>query len=369
MGFLDIFTGAGQARAQKTLRGLQGQTFERNLDTFLTGNTNARNESINGTNAAIGTLTGSRDAAGKVIGAGGEKAAGLIDQGVASAKDALGKARRSFGQAGSAYDPLAASAKRFEPAVGLYADAAGLNGADGLTRARQSFGDSLRNSFEFDQGLQAINRARAARGGGTINSGNIDRDTQIYGQNLANSKTDAFMDRLLAMADRTTGLQSAVAAGQAGAANNIGNTYNQEAGYLNAGGANKAQLAADTAKRIAGLTSNAGAQIAGLQTGVADRLSNLAQNRATGEIGLRSDYTGGLGQSLLAERNARDAASQKSLDYGIKAAQIAASIASGGLGGIPGLGSLGSLGKTAITGSLPLIGPVPRTRASALPLV
>jgi len=338
MSFKDLFTGSGAARAQKAVRGLQGQTFDRNLAIHNAGYGDARNETINGRDAAITTITGSRDAAGNTLRTGGAEAINHINQGVGAAQGALGKAREAFGTAGKAYDPLANIAKRFDPAVGVYADAVGLNGSEGLTRARTAFGNSLQNSFELDQGLEAINRARAARGAGTISGGNVDRDTQVYGQNYANSKTNAYLDRLLGLVDRTSGLQGTVAAGRAGSANNIGNTYAAEAGYLNTGGTNKAQIAADTANRIAGLTSATGTQVANAQLSTSDRLANLALGRAHGEIDMRTNYADRLGTSLLAEQQARNAAYGRSLDVGMKALKAAASVAGAKF---PGLGKLG----------------------------
>jgi len=355
MSFKDLFTGSGAARAQKTIRGLHGQTFDRNLAIHNAGYGGARNETIKGRDAATTTVTGARDAAGNTIRTGGAEAINHINQGVGAAQGALGKAREAFGTAGKAYDPLTDIANRIDPAVGVYADAVGLNGNEGLTRARTAFGNSLQNSFELDQGLEAINRARAARGAGTISGGNVDRDTQVYGQNYANSKTNAYLDRLLGLLDRTSGLQGTVAAGRAGSANNIGNTYATEAGYLNAGGANKAQIAADTANRIAGLTSAAGTQIANAQLSASDRLANLALGRAQGEIGLRTNYADRLGGSLLAEQQAREAGYGRSLDFGLKTLGAAKSIAGAGF---PGLKSASGAIRN-LSGAIPVPTPKP----------
>lgn len=355
MPFKDLFTGSGAVRAQKTVRGLQGDTFNRNLAAHNAGYTGARNETITGRDAAITTLRGAQDAAGNAIRAGGADAIHHINRGVGAAQGALGKAREAFGTAGKAYDPLSTIAKRIDPAVGIYADAVGLNGDEGLTRARTAFGNSLQNSFELDQGLEAINRARAARGAGTISGGNVDRDAQVYGQNYANSKTNAYMDRLLGLVDRTSGLQGTVAAGRAGAANNIGNTYATEAGYLNAGGATKAQVAADTANRIAGLSSATGSQIANTQLSASDRLSNLAIGRAQGEIGMRTNHADRLGGSLLAEQQAREAAYGRSLDLGMNALGAAVSVAGGG---IPGLKTVSGAVRN-LSGAIPVPKPRP----------
>lgn len=326
MGIFDSLTGSGQARAQKTIRGLHGQTFDKNLGILNAANTSARTETIGATDKAINTLTGARDAAGNQIRSGGSQAIGHIDKGIVNAQSALGNARDYFGRAGGAYEPLNAIAKQFDASIGAYNDAIGLNGEEGVTRARKIFGNSLQNQFELEQGLEAINRSRAARGGGTINSGNIDRDTQVFGQEYANSKTDSHLDRISGLVNQNIGLRNTVATGQANAANNIGNSFGQEAGYLNAGGTSKAQIAADTASNIARLTSATGNSVAGLQLGVGERLANLAQGRANSEINLRQNYVNTLGNSLLAERQARDDASGKVIALGTKAADLAAGI-------------------------------------------
>lgn len=342
MGIFDSLTGAGQARAQKTVRGLQGQTFDKNLGILNAANASARAETVGATDKAINTLTGARDAAGNQIRSGGTQAIGHIDKGVVGAQDALGKARNHFGQAGGAYEPLNAIAKQFDGSIGAYNDAIGLNGAEGVTRARKTFGNSLQNQFELEQGLEAINRSRAARGGGTINSGNIDRDTQVFGQDYANSKTNSHLDRLSGLVNQNIGLRSAVATGQANAANNIANSFGQEAGYLNAGGTSKAQIAADTAFNIARLTSATGTSVAGLQSGVGERLANLAQGRGNSEINLRQNYANTFGNSLLAERQARDDASGKVIALGVKAAELAAGIVGPRLPGLSAAGGGGA---------------------------
>lgn len=318
MGLFDIFTGSGQARAQKTVRGFQGKNHETNQNTLRAGYANARNEVIQGRDAAIHTLQGSRDAAQNLLRQGAETAQTAIAEGTGAALDAHGNARQAFAGAGRAYDGLQALSDDLGAGFRAYNDALGLNGQEGQTRARTAFANSLQNTFEFDQGLEAINRARAARGAGTVAGGNIDRDTQVFGQSLANSRTGAYLDRLLGQADRKLATEGTIAAGRAGAQTAIGQSYLSEAGVNERAAQSRAGIATGTASQLAAQASTTGSAVASLQAGVADRLAALAQGQALGEIGLRQDFESKISNSILAERNARDRASQNLLDTGFK---------------------------------------------------
>lgn len=318
MGLFDIFTGSGQARAQKTVRGFQGQNHEINQDTLRAGFANARNEMIQGRDAAIHTLQGSRDAAHSALQRGAEAAETAISQGKNSALDAHGNARQAFAGAGDAYGDLQALSDDLGAGFHAYNDALGLNGQEGHQRARAAFSNSLQNTFEFDQGLEAINRARAARGAGTVSGGNIDRDAQVFGQSLAHSRSGAYLERLLGQADRKLATEGTIAAGRASAQNAIGQSYLSEAGLNERAAQMRAGIATGTASQIAALSGDTGSAVADLQAGVADRLAALAQGQAMGEIGLRQDFENKISHSILAERDARDRASQNLFDTGFR---------------------------------------------------
>ncbi|MEM8813325.1 MAG: hypothetical protein AAGF59_11965 [Pseudomonadota bacterium] len=332
MGLFDTLTGSGQARAHRTVRDLAGRNQNANQATLAAGTGNARSTSVHGTNAAIHTLQGARDAAQNLTRQGGVRAEAEIDLGTRRAQGAFAEARRAYGAAGAAYDGLSDLSGRFDPAVGLYNDALGLNGREGRERARSAFDNSLQTTFDFDQGLEAINRARAARGAGTISGGNIDRDAQRFGQNLARSQSGAFLDRLSGLVDRRIGTEQAVAGGRAGAHSAIAGTHVAEAGLLERSGQSKAGIVTDTAARLAADTRNTSGAVAGLQTSLSDRLASLARTEATDAVGLRQDYERQVAQSILGERQARDQASAKLLGLGIDALGIGARVA----GAIPG---------------------------------
>jgi hypothetical protein len=85
----------------------------------------------------------------------------------------------------------------------LYADALGVNGADGSGRARAAFQTGPGYGFQMDQGLQALDRRAAASG--RFSSGNADIDTLKYSQGLADQGWDKWLGNLTGGVDRATG--------------------------------------------------------------------------------------------------------------------------------------------------------------------
>lgn len=67
--------------------------------------------------------------------------------------------------------------------AGLYADALGVNGADGTARARSAYETSPGYQFGMDQGLQALDRSASAHG--RLQSGNADLDILKYATGYA----------------------------------------------------------------------------------------------------------------------------------------------------------------------------------------
>lgn len=116
------------------------------------------------------------------------------------------------------------------------ADSLGLNGAEGNARAVSAFQTSPGYQFQFDQGLQALNRSAAARG--LLTSGNNTIDLVKLGQGLANqdygnwqSKVGGLSQLGLSAAGGETGRQNTLAnldygygTGQAGIWSNLGNS-------------------------------------------------------------------------------------------------------------------------------------------------
>jgi hypothetical protein len=99
-------------------------------------------------------------------------------------KDTYGQGRSDLGQAVGAFSPLAALGQQYNQAGTLNLDALGVNGPEGNARATGAFQAGPGYQFAFDQGMDALNRRRAA--GGMLNSGNADVDAIRFGQGTAN---------------------------------------------------------------------------------------------------------------------------------------------------------------------------------------
>lgn len=78
--------------------------------------------------------------------------------------------------------------------AGLYADAMGLNGADGSTRATDAFTTSPGFEFGQQQGEQALMRNASALG--KLQSGNTDVDLLQYGVKTGNDEWGDWLSRL-----------------------------------------------------------------------------------------------------------------------------------------------------------------------------
>lgn len=125
-----------------------------------------------------------------------------------------------------------------------YADALGLNGADGALAAQQQYTTLPGYQFQMDQGLQALDRQRAASG--SLASGGASADAIKYAQGLASQDYSSWLDRL-------SGLNS-----------QYGNTTNARAGITSDLGQNlydtgltKGQIAWNTATGIGNAYANA----------------------------------------------------------------------------------------------------------------
>jgi len=89
--------------------------------------------------------------------------------------------------------------------AGLYADALGINGAEGAQRATGAFQTGPGYQFQMDQGLQALQRIGSAKG--NLQSGNTDVGVMRYASGLADQSWGSWLDRL---ANPSSPLNSAV---------------------------------------------------------------------------------------------------------------------------------------------------------------
>lgn len=182
---------------------------------------------------------------------GANNAYGFLDKGQKDLASAYSDAQK-------VYQPYA---DIFSKGANTYADALGLNGAEGSQAAQGAFTSSPGYQFQMDQGLQALERRAAAQG--QLGSGNTSLDTLTYAQGLANQDYGNWLDRLgaynnlgLATANQQAGLTSGI--GDAGYATgvskaDISNSLGQYSGNLQTQGA--AQDSAATQGLISGALS------------------------------------------------------------------------------------------------------------------
>lgn len=148
-----------------------------------------------------------------------------------------------------------------------YADATGVNGAVGYDRAKANFQTNPGYQFQFDQGLQALDRGAASRG--MVTSGNLLQAEQQYGTNLANQSYNQYVQNLLPYLNQST----QAATGLSGTYQNLGNQmatlYGNQANtaYQTQAGVGNANAAAEMNKY------NVGSNIFGALMGGANLLS------------------------------------------------------------------------------------------------
>ena len=160
----DVFTGAAQKDAsdktrayldalQSSLTNASGTAYDQAGDLLKSGFTGAR-----------GDLAGGYDAANAAINTGATGALNYLDAGTAAALERYGMARGDLGAAGAAFAPLGELAGKFGRGADLYADATGVNGAEGRARATDAFSAGPGYQYALDQGIDAINRRANAAG-------------------------------------------------------------------------------------------------------------------------------------------------------------------------------------------------------------
>lgn len=161
-----------------------------------------------------------------------------LQQGETEAKDALdtglGFAKEQYGKASGLFGNLA---DEYRGGAKLYQDALGVNGADASTAARSAYTTAPSYTFNMDQGLQALSRARAVNG--TLDSGGADTDAMKFASGLASQDFNNWLANLATLDTK----RATAVAGQAGAETGLGNI-----GYST--GAAKAAISTDTAKGL-----------------------------------------------------------------------------------------------------------------------
>lgn len=239
---------------------------------------------------------------------------GILDRGRSEGLAALGSAS-------GLYDPLIS---KYGAGTDLYLDSLGTNGAAGNQRAVDAFQAGPGYEFTLDQGLQALNRRRAAAG--MLNSGNADVDAITYGTGLANQTYGSWQDRLAGLINP----ELSAVSGKAGAQNNIAN-------YING----------DTLARL-GLESGVTQGMAGVNTARAandvalgNTLGNVYTNDASNRVGINANVLSGNTAASNMQAQGEASGARNALNAGISLASLAA----GGMGGgsFAGLGGSGGM--------------------------
>jgi len=200
--------------------------------------------------------------------------AGLYGQG-------RGAIEQYYGQAAAPWQSLLTDASA---GAGSYADATGVNGPEGLARARARFQADPGYQFALNQSLDALNRAGVARGTAV---GNTSVDALNYASGAAAKQFSDYVSRL----SPYLGQRTAAASGLSG-------VYTGEGGALNQNYAAQAKAYADMYDTIGKSQSDAAMadyNAAGNIWGVGLNIANAAAKAYSGGMfpGLPGSMGGG----------------------------------------------------------------------------
>ena len=188
----------------------------------------------------------------------------FLQQGMDTGQDYLGQA----------FQPLSALGQKYGGATDMYLNALGVNGAAGNAAAQSAFQTGPGYNFAFGQGMEALNRKRAA--GNTYNSGNADQDVINYGQGMANQEWGNWLK-------------------------NFQNFINPELAATSGSAAvlgQQANLAAGTAGQQANLTQNDATNRVNLGNTSTGNLTNANNMEAQAKMQASGNLLGGIGSLL-----------------------------------------------------------------------
>lgn len=291
-----------------------------------TGVATARDDISRNVNNALGALYGGSGVASDALSRGMTSGLGALYSGV--------------GTATGAYAPLNQAAMA---AYGLgntsstmSADALGLNGPEGVARARAAFQTGPGYDFSLNQGLESI--ARNANAAGMLASGNQLRESQTYGQGLANQEWNNWLQNVMGLGKDYTSLGLGALGTAAGGISNAALT----------GGTGAANLYSGTAGRLADLISGTGRTAAGIYGTGGQSLADLA---STGGQNLASIYTGQSGREADLYRQMALASGAAQQDYGKLGAQTYEDAAAAEMAGSKNLWNLIGSAATGAAGA------------------
>lgn len=310
----DLFTGAPVKEAAAAQQGMLKFVADRGRGDITGAAGQAQDALQSGYGAAQGSLgTGYNTGVG-AINTGADQALGYLS---GSTTDALGRLDSARG----AYEPLSALAGKYGGATTMGLNALGVNGQGGIDAARGAFQAGPAYDWNLNQGLEAINRRRAA--GGMLASGNADRDAQNYGAGLASNEYDKWLQQLLGFTNPELSATGGAATGRAGADTNA-------AALLAGQGRAQAGVAGTRGQMLADLAGRYGTGMAGLNTGEGTSLANLYTNAANQRVGLDTNLVQPYNKTFTDVANAEIGGAKNLWGLGLEAAKLGAAAAGGG---------------------------------------
>jgi hypothetical protein len=275
MALFDAFTGDPAKAAAEASRNYLG-TAQNNL-VNATALTRDQIEQLllAGYANAGGNLGAAYDAAGGALRGGAGRGLGYIDDGMSDAAQSLQGARDALTANGGAYAPLGELADRHGEGSRLYADALGINGAEGVARARAAFQGGPGWTTQLDASLDALNRRRNAAG--SLFSGNADADAIKLGSDYADKGWQQWLAGLSPYNQLESSATAAAATGNAGINSTLANLGVGEANLRNDAGKTRATIATNEGVSLADIANRYYGALAGLDTGGAAALgANIA---------------------------------------------------------------------------------------------
>lgn len=242
---------------------------------------------------AIAQIQASQQQATDALNQGKEQGLQAVDQGQDASLDELsrgfGDARNEYSAASDLYTPYATTGLN---AFNLYADATGVNGADGVTRARAAFTDSPGYTKMVDDATDATARKFSALG--ALGSGNTVQAVTDRASDLADRSYQEYLGNL----DNVAKTGYSATGAQAGLTKGIGDLYAQESsaksGVDQSSAASRVGIDAGTAGNLASTYTTDGNNIAGYtyKAGMADQ--DASKNLWNAVLGI-----GNVGASIL----------------------------------------------------------------------
>lgn len=346
MAILDVFTGDPQKKAAQQSRDYLAQQAAQTAaqiaaaqktgtEALQSGQAGALSAVGGGIDQARSDISGATPQATNALYAGAGAGAGALMEGQQGGLDTL---RSGVTAAKGAYDPLAAAAGRYGETAGsatqAQLDALGLNGPEGIARSQATFQATPGYQFGLNQGLESI--LRNANVGGGAAGGNVLRESQQFGQGLANQEFDKYKAGLLgqqqlysplergALTDVASGTAGAELTGGTGGANIITGTGQRLSDLYSGTGRAGSDLYATEGRSLADLATKGGLTESSIyQTGgqnLADLVSGLTKAQVGYTAGQLKDYT----KTYTDEAAAQTAASKNLWDLGGQAVTFGA---------------------------------------------